>query len=350
LRSTTNDGRLAQTATGTRRHARHRDGEGAPNPASTLSALTVVVQPPPPTIPPPTSREPSAPLCLPPPLLHTKDGGDGDALGQEAKDHLARWPALQVMAEVLIELRAARVSWWDPVHLRARFPLADRLRWLEQRPDLREKIAGSLTKLTLREARSRTTSFQAELIDATLDPVGDAQRLEDAFDPCDLVVYGPAGELWDEVVGCIPWSTELQPALVERLLASLLAERSAPLGTTRSPLVSPWQLRTAVDTRAWQSHLPARVRAAVDDARLHKELVEPGAPFSARDEIEIVTVGVLAASLPLRALRPVFEAATRVMGLERPAPPHSQPAPKASFAEIANDVSDPSFEVTASMA
>jgi hypothetical protein len=268
--------------------------------------------------------------------VHTNGAKDG-AREQEAKDHLARWPALQVMAEVLIELRVAGVLWWEPLHAGERWGIRQRLGWFEQRSDLREAIARSLTGLKLRNGLRRSVAFQAELIEAVADPIEDAQRIEDAFDPRDLVVYGPVSELWEEAVGRIPWETELPPGLIERLLSVLLSERSFLLGTTRPPILSPWELRSAIGARPWQAHLPARVRALVDDARLEKELVEPGHPFTARDEIEIVTVGVLATCFPLRALKPVFSAAARVMGLERAAPAHSQPAPVAQFSEVAND-------------
>jgi hypothetical protein len=280
--------------------------------------------------------------------VHTNLAKDG-VREQEAKDHLARWPALQVMAEVLIELRVAGVLWWEPLRAGERWGIRQRLGWFEQRPDLREAIARSLTGLTLRNGLRRSVGFQAELIEAVADPIEDAQRVEDAFDPRDLVVYGPVGELWDEAVGRIPWDTELPPALIERLLSVLLSERSFLLGTTRPPILTPWDVRSAIGARPWQAHLPARVRALVDDARLEKELVEPGVPFTARDEIEIVTVGVLATCFPLRALRPVFSAAARIMGLERPAPPHSQPAPVAQFSAVANDAdADADVEVTVS--
>lgn len=240
------------------------------------------------------------------------------------------------------------MSWWAAEGLCARWPIPERLRWLEQRWDLREQITRSLTTVTLREARRRSVAFQAELIEATIDTAVDAQRVEEAFDPRDVVVYGPVVELWDEAMRRIPWDGEMQPALVEQLLTLLLAERGAGFGTTRPAILSPWHLRTAIDTRAWQAHVPARVRAAVDEARLHKELVLPGAPFTTRDELAIVTPGVLAANLPLRALRPVFSAAARVMNLEpHVAPSQSEPAPKGDFAEVAND-SD--VEVTVSTA
>jgi hypothetical protein len=301
---------------------------------------------------PSTTRESGVLRYVPPPLLHANQACDADVLREEAKDHFARWPALQAVAEILTVLRGADVSWWEPVQLCERWPVGERLHWLEQRADIREEISRSLTGIALRAGRRRSVSFQAELIEAMADPVLDARRVEEAFDPRDLVVYGPVNELWDEIMASIPWDAELRPALIEQLLEILLADRSTVLGPTtmRPPILSPLLLRTAVDTRAWQAHLPARLRAAVDDARLHRELVDPGAPFTARDELEIVTVGGLAASLPLRALRPVFSAAARLMGLEHPAPARSEPAPKGQFDEIANDgdLEDVDMEVTVS--
>jgi hypothetical protein len=303
-------------------------------------------------LPPPA---PDALLGAPPPLVHARTD-DVDALKQEQSDHLARWPALQVMAEALIALRAAGAPWWESAALGVRWPLSERLQWLEQRPDLREDVTRRLTGLTLREGRGRSVAFQAELIDAVAEPRIDARRIEEAFDPRDLATYAPVGELWDEMMRRIPWDAEIPPALVEQLLGILLAERSTLLGATRSPVLSAWKLRAAIDTRAWQAHVPSRVRAAVDEARLHKELVEPGAPFTARDELAIATPAVLASNLPLRALRPVFVAAARVLGFEVPAPAYSRPAPKGEHGEPANDCDatqedrDADAEVTVSTA
>src|SRR6202034_4270464 len=100
---------------------------------------------------PPTVQVPAVLLCVPPPLVHaSRSGGPPttEALKREATDHLARWPALQVMAKVLIELRAAGVPWWEAAQLRERWPVAERLCWLEQRDDLREEVVRSMTGLT----------------------------------------------------------------------------------------------------------------------------------------------------------------------------------------------------------
>jgi hypothetical protein len=244
------------------------------------------------------------------------------------------------MADVLKALRGAHVVWWAPEALAARWPTAQMLGWLEQRPDLREAITRAMTGLALRGARGRSVAFQAELIEATLDPSETAARMVDAVDPHDLVVYAPVRELWDELMQRVPWDGEAPPPLVDALVAALVSDRERP------SLLSPWQLRAAVDPRAWQAHIPARLRAAVDEARLHKELVDPSVPFTARDELAIVTPAVLAANLPLQALRPIFVAAGRVLGLEPPVPAHSRPVPRGLDC-VAND-GDGDAEVTVS--
>jgi hypothetical protein len=297
----------------------------------------------------PSSSLSDAALCVPPPLVHIDPAASDEVRRKEAADHLARWPALQLLGEILVVLRAAGVSWWAPGALCARWPLSERLRWLEQRPDVRDEVTKALAGVALRDGRRRTAAFQAELIEARVDVAADAARLEEAFDPRDLVVYGPARALWGEVMACIPWDGEVSTVLLERLLTALLADRTHPRDAGRASILTPWQVRNSIDTRSWQAHVPLRLRAAVDDARLHKELVDPAAPFTARDEMAIVTPAILAANLPLRALRPVFVAAERVMGLEPIAPAQSQPAPKGGLPEAAND-SDGDTEVTVSIA
>ena len=287
--------------------------------------------------PPTTPSTPGVLLCVPPPLVHAGPPDD-ETRRQEATDHLARWPALQVMADVLNALRGARVVWWAPVDLAARWPARVRLEWLEQRPDLRLAATRALTGLELRSGRDRSVAFQAELVEATIDPADVPARTADAFDARDLVVYGPVKAMWDEVMSRVPWGAEAPPPLVEAMLSAILSDRGRP------PVLTAWQLRAAVDPRAWQAHVPARLRAAVDEARLHKELVDPSAPFTAREELAIVTPAVLAANLPLPALHPAFLAAGRTMGLEVPAPSQSQPAPRAGV----TGANDGDVEVTVS--
>src|SRR5262249_40117675 len=120
-----------------------------------------------------------------------------EALRQEQRAHLADAPALQLVAELYHKLRSLDLAWWSPEALRARWSAADRMRRHRRRPDLRQRITTHLTGLAPRSARKKTPEFQGALVDGVIDD-GDAtvRAFEEAFDPADLVVYGPAADLW----------------------------------------------------------------------------------------------------------------------------------------------------------
>lgn len=252
------------------------------------------------------------------PLCHADPEKPDDVLRAEAKAHLEASPALQVMAEILIVLRVAGVSWWAPEQLRARWGTATRMRWFAERPDLRQEITTALTGLVFNTARRKSPEFQAELIESVIEDsdIG-AQHFEGAFDPRDVVVYGPVAEYWREIMASAPWHEEIpgHAPLVAAILGSLTAEKSALFGWTRTPLLSAYDVRAAIGARAWQLRLPLDVRVALDHARLAREATRPNEPFLAKDELGIVTPKVLSESFGLRDLEPVFQAAGTAMEL-----------------------------------
>ena len=257
------------------------------------------------------------PTC-PPPLVHENVAGKlDDVLRDEAKAHLAAAPCLQAVAEILIALRAANVPWWTPEQLRARWGADQRMRWFSQRADLRQEITTALTGLVFNTARRKSPAFQAELIDSVIEDsdIG-AQHFEGAFDPRDIVVYAPVAEIWRELVACVPWDAELpvHAELVEAILEALLAEKSAVFGAARAPVLSAWEVRSAIGARAWHMRIPLEVRIAVDEARLVREAQRPRDPFHAKDELTIAVPKLLAQSFGLRDLKPVFEVAETTMG------------------------------------
>ena len=125
----------------------------------------------------------------------------------------------------------------------------------------------------------------------------------------------------------IPWDAELRPALIEQLLEILLADRSTVLGPTtmRPPILSPLLLRPR-STRARGKLTCLRASAPRSMTPACTGSWSPARAVHSRDEEprSLPSVG-LAASLPLRALRPVFSAAARLMGLEHPVPVRSGP-------------------------
>ena len=260
----------------------------------------------------------------PEPLVHAGVASKtDDDLRDEARAHLARHAPLQVVAEVLIRLRGADLAWWTPEQLRARWGAHARLGWFEQRADLRQEITTALTGLVANTARKKPAAFQTDLIDAVIEDsdIG-VRHFEGAFDPRDVVVYGPVAEIWNDVIHRIPWEAsgaDLPPRLVEALLEMLLTDRSAPFGLSRTPVLTPWELRDAIDTRAWQQRLPLDVRVVVEEARLgHDERIP--ASFRARDDGPGAALRAIAEAIPLAELRPAFVAAGEAMGFVRRAP------------------------------
>jgi len=191
------------------------------------------------------------------------------------------------------------------------------MQWLAQRADIRQRITSSLTGLPRKAARSKTPEFQAGLIDAVLDH-GDISgaEFEEAFSPQDLVIYGPAAEIWGQFRQRMPWGddTEAHQKLVGWLLRILLSEKSTlDMDMLRKPVLTAWDVRTAIDPRIWQDRMPVDLRASVDDARLKREKSRPREPYCARLELEIATPELIAQHIPLADLLPVLQVAEHAL-------------------------------------
>src|SRR5690348_12052834 len=96
---------------------------------------------------------------------HDFEKKDDGVLVQEAHTCLAKSPPLQVVAELLAELRTKGLSWWTPDGLRTRYSAGDRMRWIRERADLRQQITTKLTGLVPKAARKKDPEFQAGLLD-----------------------------------------------------------------------------------------------------------------------------------------------------------------------------------------
>jgi hypothetical protein len=243
-------------------------------------------------------------------------GKTDDKLREEARAHLARSPQLQVVAEILGRLRTLALPWWSAERLRSAFPIATRVQWFVERPDLRQALTYRLTGFAPRAARARTPASQAELIDAVLDSGDvDCATVEAAFDPRDVAVYGPVGAYWKKFRESMPWDSDTRPhqQLVAWMLRTMTADRSED-GTPRKPVLSAWDVRTSIDTKTWQTRIPLEVRVAIDEARLQSEKKNPREPFLARHEFETATPDIIAAHVPLRELQRVFIHAEKALG------------------------------------
>jgi hypothetical protein len=259
---------------------------------------------------------------------------DDETLERDARTHLAKSPHLQVMAELVAKLRASNFAWWSATFTRSQWRALPRMQWLAERPDLRQKITSHLTGLPRKAARSKTPEFQAALIDAVLDH-GDISGIEfeQTFAPQDLVTYGPVSEMWEQFRQRMPWGddNESHQKFMGWLLKVLLSERSTlDPDMLRKPILTAWDVRTAINPHVWQERIPAELRASIDEARLKREKSRPREPYCARHELQIATPDLLAQYIPLGDLLPVVHVAEQALF----APQESVVAESGSFQTV----------------
>ena len=252
-------------------------------------------------------------------LLHTEPLPSDDRLAQLATAHLTRSSALQLVAELLTRLRDMNFPWWTPEQLRRAYPSAERMRWLEQRPDLRQRITTQLTGLAPRAARNKAPEFQSALIDSVLDE-GDIglDVFEAAFEPVDLAVYGPAEDFFQLFRRRMPWEDDSTPHqdLIGWLIGAFLSDKCSLDGSPRTPILSALDVRTAIDGAVWHSRVPLHVRVAIDEARFASHRERPHEPFTVDRDLAIATPALIAASIPLKDLLGVVELAASSLGFD----------------------------------
>lgn len=254
-------------------------------------------------------------------LVHKDEATKNDeTLAKEAHDFLARSPTHQALVEILAKLRELDLPWWQPERLRETFTATDRMRWLKQRPDLRQQITTKLTGLPAKAARKKEADFQAALVDSVIDDGDiDSRTFEEAFDLRWIVVYGDVARLWWQFREAMPWSSDVpvHQELVATILDGLLAGRGSFEGRTLKPILTPWDVRTAIDGRVWHLSIPLEVRVRIDEERLSQEKAKPREPFHAKNDLAIATSRIITTNVKLADLVPVFDAAEKAMGLDR---------------------------------
>jgi hypothetical protein len=235
-----------------------------------------------------------------------------EGVGTPTQDHLARNREAQFLAALYARLRERPRPWWSAQTLRELFPTSTRFQWLDKRPDVRERIAHALTGFPIKALRTSDVAFQTTLVERVVES-GDVspEAWEAAFDPADLVAAGPPAALWTAFRARFPWDTparEDQDLLVW-LLNELLDEKKD--GNRTSSIMTPLYVRSAIDVRAWQEHIPLEIRVQVDGRRLRKEL--EGKTFTCRDELAVVKVERIVEHLPAAHLKGILDALERVV-------------------------------------
>jgi len=216
------------------------------------------------------------------------------------------------LAALYERLRERPRPWWSSAVLRESFPTAMRFHWFEKRPDLRERVTHALTGFPKKALRNADAAFQAGLVERVVES-GDVsvEAWEAAFDPADLVTHAPPALLWATFRHRFPWTDagrEDQELLVW-LLHELLEEKKDGARTTS--IMTPLYVRSAIDVRAWQEHIPLEIRVQVDGRRLRKEL--EGKTFTCRDELAVVKIERIVEHLPAAHLKGILDALERVV-------------------------------------
>jgi hypothetical protein len=256
---------------------------------------------------------------MPSPLNHGSTQKPDNKLEEEAAAHLAGSPALQLVTELFTRLRDLAFPWWTPDHLRAAHSANERMKWFAARPDIRQRITTQLTGLAPKAARNKTPEFQADLIDSVIDS-GDitVDTFERAFEPSDIAVYGPAGEIWKLFRRRMPWDDDRtgHQDVIGWFLGALLADKSTLDGKPRTPVLTALAVRTAIDGRVWHSRIPLDVRVEIDAARFRQLKEKPNEPFTAAQDLLVATPALIAASVPLKELTAVMDLAGVALGFE----------------------------------
>ncbi len=291
----------------------------------------------------PTTLVSSAtPIALGTAILSHDPADTDEARQAEARDWVARRPAVQLVAEMVARLRAASPSWWSPEGVREQWPALTRMRWFEDRPDIRQRITTELTGLPRNAARSKTSEFQAELIESVM-ACGDvdARRFDAAFDPIEVASYADPVAIWAHFRERMPWTDDApaQQRLVGSLLRALLSDRCSLDATlARRPILTACDVRSAIDSRVWQTQIPLDLRVAMDDARLQWERTRGREPYQARHDLQIVTPEEIPTYVPIIDLLGVFTAAGEAMGF--PAVEAQPPRESGDFDTVTPSVAD----------
>lgn len=218
----------------------------------------------------------------------------------------------QFLGALYERLRERPRPWWSSAVLREVFPTEMRFHWLEKRPDLRERVTHALTGFPKKALRNADIAFQAGLVERVVES-GDVsvEAWEAAFDPADLVEHAPPALVWATFRHRFPWTDPAREdqELLVWLLHELLEEKKE--GTRTTSIMTPLYVRSAIDVRAWQEHIPLEIRVQVDGRRLRKEL--EGKTFTCRDELAVVKIERIVEHLPALHLKGILDALERVV-------------------------------------
>lgn len=248
------------------------------------------------------------------------DRKSDEQLAQEAKDHLAASVPLQVTAEFIRAVRKLNLEELDAPVRRTLLTATDRMQALTQRPDIRQRVTTTLAGVPAKAARKMDANFQASLLDQVVDSEDRTPtELDEAFDPDELVVYCDAAKILNGFLGEFNWEADADPRrdAVASLIESFLKERGQHGGKPLKPILTPWDVMSAISPEIWHSKVPLDIRVKIHQAWLEQERTKPRDPFTAKQALEIADARILVAHILLADLHGVIQLGLKKMGFEK---------------------------------
>lgn len=240
------------------------------------------------------------------PLVYKEDTTIADRMGAEVQ-HFAEHTSLQVVAWLIEALRKARTTWWTGKTLRLEFSAQERMRALEMRPDLRQKITTGLAGTMPKMAYEQSADRQASDIDDAIK-AGDKTEddFEEVFPGSTIVVHKGADLHWRLFRKLMPMHEDKE--VHQKLFAGLISEMlSLHILTAHNVL-------KCIDPLIWSKCIPPEIRASIHEALLASQA--EGDLFLPENILAIATPEVITKSIKLVDLAGILGLAEREMGFD----------------------------------
>lgn len=249
-------------------------------------------------------------------LIHNNHVGKSeDTLSKEAARFVAQAPQTRFMARLMEQLRADGYNWWSAENRYKAYPIDWRMTDLKQRSIIRAAITSAFTGMPESATRDMQPDEQAWLMDKMIKSGGKTLfELEQCFPPELMAAYFDLNQIWFDFKRSFPWddTTQAPKKLATKCLEWFLEEA----------VITPLQLREAINDKVWQVRISIDAHADVAKARREIERYnfehpnDPPRLFNARDELAIITPEIICRSFTLKHLQPIFDLAESKMEFE----------------------------------
>lgn len=241
-------------------------------------------------------------------------------LAEEAKNHLAANVTLQVTAEFIRTVRRLDLKELDAAVRRGLLTATERMQALSQRPDSRQRVTTTLAGVPPKAARKMDPNFQASLLDQVVDSEDrTAAEFDEAFEPEELVAYCDASAILNGYLDEFRWEedTDTRRDAVASLIEAFLKERGSHNGKQLRPILTHWDVLSAISPEVWHTKVPLEVRVKIHQAWLEQERAKPREPFVAKQALEIADPRILVENIALIDLHGVVRLGLKKMGFEK---------------------------------